>query len=293
MNTNNAAQLDLSVRNSYHQLAHVFAARPPIWKLFEVLLQETENRVKGSYAQAGMGSGTASGQPQGGGQGGQANQPNSTAGGQNQPNPAAAARRAQIERSMLIHASLPDSLMPVIKQLLTKVFGEDEGVLARVYPADIMFRDYSWLCFTEDRVSRAWHKKYVVDVLRKIIVRRERTNLGPVNGVKSGINGAGDTDAETDGNKDKEKKIGNDNHDDLVAGLMENTDMDGTIDVNGAATLDGLEGRDKKTRWKRCTRGCAFVEDILPGNKDPTVSNALYWHVCKNCVCGNGWVVVD
>lgn len=189
----------LDIRNSYTGLIAVFSDRPSIWRVFEVLITEVDNNVKNFYARAGLKN----------------------------------VERMKVEKEMLISGRVPEVLAPVVIQLLTKVFSGDGGISERINPADIMFRDFSWLGVMSQspenplRGLRAYDKKFMVDVLRKM------THRWPQKGVK---------------------------------------------------------------RVKRCIRGCAFCEDLLPGTvtqKEKAQIGPWYWHLSKSCVCGSGWTVVD
>lgn len=79
------------------------------------------------------------------------------------------ALKAQAERDLFIRAEVPDALMPAIRRLLVDTWPrflmQPVVDLGRIHKHDI-----AWLGFTEDRWTRRWHEKHVVDVLRKTVV---------------------------------------------------------------------------------------------------------------------------
>lgn len=87
-----------------------------------------------------------------------------------------AAERARIEKDMFIHAKIPTVLMPAVKRLLTdtwpKFVSSSNVNFGAIYKHDI-----SWLGFTEDRYTKQWQRKHVVDVVKKTIMARGGTDL--------------------------------------------------------------------------------------------------------------------
>lgn len=76
------------------------------------------------------------------------------------------AEKPRIERDMLIRTRIPEVLMPALKKLLTETwpnFISSPNVdFGAIYKHDI-----AWLGFTEDHYTQQWHKRHVVDIVRK------------------------------------------------------------------------------------------------------------------------------
>lgn len=82
------------------------------------------------------------------------------------------AQRAAAEKEMFVRATIPDALFPAIMKLLTETwprFIQQPGFdLGRAVKHDV-----AWLGFTEDRYTRAWQARHVVDVVRKTVLPRD------------------------------------------------------------------------------------------------------------------------
>lgn len=79
------------------------------------------------------------------------------------------AQKARMETNMFVRAEVPDALVPAIRKLLADLWPR---FLARpdVDLGRIIRHDVTWLGFVEDRYSRAWHARHLVDVLRKVVL---------------------------------------------------------------------------------------------------------------------------
>ena len=80
------------------------------------------------------------------------------------------ADRKSAEKEILIAATVPSVLVPVLESFLT--FSLD-NLRAEVNEAELFFTDLSWIGLSDDRASAAWRKDHMLDVLRKVELPRE------------------------------------------------------------------------------------------------------------------------
>lgn len=73
--------------------------------------------------------------------------------------------RKIIEKEMLISATVPVILMPVVESFLTRTLDEFR---AEVNELELYFTDISWLGLSDDERSDAWKREHVLDMLRKV-----------------------------------------------------------------------------------------------------------------------------
>jgi mediator of RNA polymerase II transcription subunit 16, fungi type len=73
--------------------------------------------------------------------------------------------REEIEREMFITARIPEILMPAVTEMLTTKL---ETLQTSVDPGKIYTHDITWLDLTDDRKTKAFHEKHIVDVIRKL-----------------------------------------------------------------------------------------------------------------------------
>lgn len=80
------------------------------------------------------------------------------------------ANRKNAEKEILIAATVPSVLVPVLESFLT--FSLD-NLRVEVNEAELFFADLSWVGLSDDRASAAWRKDHMLDVLRKVELPRE------------------------------------------------------------------------------------------------------------------------
>ena len=75
--------------------------------------------------------------------------------------------RQNTEKEMLVCATVPRMLMPVVESFLTKSL---DDFREEVNELELYFTDISWLGLSDDRRSDAWKKEHILDVLRKVVL---------------------------------------------------------------------------------------------------------------------------
>lgn len=71
---------------------------------------------------------------------------------------------------MLVSATVPSMLMPVVESFLTRTLDEFRD---EVKELELFFTDISWLGLSDDGRSDAWKSEHVLDVLRKVVLPKE------------------------------------------------------------------------------------------------------------------------
>ena len=66
---------------------------------------------------------------------------------------------------MLVSASLPEILSPVVEHLLTTTM---ENLKQDVDTGELYFLDISWLGLSDDKRSMRWKKEHLLDAVRKV-----------------------------------------------------------------------------------------------------------------------------
>lgn len=78
--------------------------------------------------------------------------------------------RKNTEKEMLVSATVPSMLLPVVGSFLTKTLDEFRE---EVDELELFFTDISWLGLSDDRRSDVWRREHVLDGLRKVVLPRE------------------------------------------------------------------------------------------------------------------------
>lgn len=78
--------------------------------------------------------------------------------------------RKNTEKEMLVSATVPNMLMPLVESFLTRTL---DGFREEVNEMELYFYDISWLGLSDDRRSDAWKREHVLDVLRKVVLPKE------------------------------------------------------------------------------------------------------------------------
>lgn len=78
--------------------------------------------------------------------------------------------RKNTEKEMLVSATVPGMLMPLVESFLTRTLDEFRD---EVNEMELFFNDISWLGLSDDRRSDAWKREHVLDVLRKVVLPKE------------------------------------------------------------------------------------------------------------------------
>lgn len=78
--------------------------------------------------------------------------------------------RQNTEKEMLVSATVPTMLMPVVESFLTKTLDDFRG---EVNELELFFTDISWLGLSDDRRSDAWKSEHILDAQRKVVLPKE------------------------------------------------------------------------------------------------------------------------
>lgn len=76
--------------------------------------------------------------------------------------------RNNIEKDMLIKATIPDIHIDTVKSLLTATVA---NLKEEVNVAELYFTEIGWLGLTNDNTSRMWREKHPMDVMRKTKIK--------------------------------------------------------------------------------------------------------------------------
>ena len=74
-------------------------------------------------------------------------------------------QRKFIERDLFWKCTIPDVLMPAVKEMLTTKL---RALIEATDPGKIHVHDISWLNFTDDKRTKTWNERIIVDAVRKI-----------------------------------------------------------------------------------------------------------------------------
>ncbi|KAF2401203.1 hypothetical protein EJ06DRAFT_581391 [Trichodelitschia bisporula] len=116
-------------RMAFQKLLSIYVSPVPITAL-EQYLSDVDTQVKNAYAAAGF----------------------------------SAAQRADAERDMFTAARIPPVLLPVVTSMLTTKLTE---LSKHMDAGKIYLHDVAWLNLTDDRKTKAFHEKQIIDVIRK------------------------------------------------------------------------------------------------------------------------------
>ena len=177
-----------NTRASPHPIAReidqVFTSSPITAAQFERILAEVDSGVKKAYQPGDAGSSTTN------------NSGSKTGAGSN--GTVTDSQRQVIEKDMLISASLPDVLAPVIERLLTSSMTTLEGEIDR---GELFFKDVSCLGLSDDERTKCWSREHVLDAIRKVELdvrpRSRPSHEGGRAKIKSKSGGTGDIKTRT------------------------------------------------------------------------------------------------
>lgn len=131
-------QSQTPLRLAYQELGAVFQKSLVSVPLFERLLLQLDNSIKGAYQASGI----------------------------------SETERSDFERNMLAKAEVPDILFGTVKELLTK---NAISLKEEVNVAELYFANVASLGITNDNASKRWRKERPLDAMRKIELKAAQT----------------------------------------------------------------------------------------------------------------------
>ena len=167
--------------------------------------------------------------------------------------------RARTERDMLIRGIIPEILVQgVVRPLLTTTVDEFRE---QVNAAELYFADVDWLGLTLPPLPSAHDPSSNTPQSKKRRSRKSRPLVDIMRKVILRRPGHGTSTNASSGNNDK-KPLPTSSHPNSSASSL---------------------------RLRRCTRCCAFGEDVLPSRSAGLLITGLQ----RDCLCGGRWIVLD
>jgi mediator of RNA polymerase II transcription subunit 16 len=131
---------------AYRELEAVFQKSPITVPQFEHLLSHLDNNIKSTYQAAGLHHDDVD------------------------KHKREKEERNNIEKTMLIKATIPPVLEASVKDLLTTAVN---ALKEEVNVAELYFTDMGWLGLTDDNSSRQWREKHPIDSVRKTPLKKD------------------------------------------------------------------------------------------------------------------------